>query len=352
MIQTIPIYIQIREYLLTLINQNKSVEGYKLPSENQLASKFKSSRIPAIKALKALEEEGIIIRHQGQGTYINANSKSIPTKQRVINFIVPGPGSLLVTEIINGIYEFCNNNNIILNITISYGDAETEARQIKYAIESGCSGILLYPVDNDVYSNEILNLVTTDFPVVLIDRKLPGLNISYVSCNHYSQGYNATKCLIDKGHKKIGFISMPLTFASSVYDRFSGHEKAMIDAFSNIDSINILQTPYSDLPIAENAIYNFLNENNFTAIITNNGIASSLVYKFIIEKKLKIPDDISLMLFDNEFKGLEYLIYGKPYYIDQHAYEIGYSAAELLLGLIEKTASRQSIIINESIVDY
>ena len=51
------LYKQIKEYLLQLIADNKYVSHYKLPSENQLAVKFNSSRITAKKAYTELQEE-------------------------------------------------------------------------------------------------------------------------------------------------------------------------------------------------------------------------------------------------------------------------------------------------------
>jgi len=347
-----PIYDQIKSYLMSLITQNSKVESYKLPSENQLALKFKSSRMPAVRALKALEDEGLIIRHKGRGSYINYENADSLLKKKHIRFIVSDSASLLSTELINGICDFCSDNDINFTTAFSKNDVEKESEVLKYAANDGCNGILLYPVDNDFYSNDILNLVTTAFPVVLVDRKLHGLNLSCVSGNHFSQGYNAAKCLIEKGHKDIGFISMPLTYASSVYDRYSGYEKAMIEKFGSKGVTSTLQTPYADRTVAQKAIYDYLDSNHFTAIITNNGVASGLIYKYVIDKNLTIPDDIALMLFDNEFKELEYLIHGTPYYIDQNAYTIGYRAAELLLKLIENAAEIQNILIEESIVDY
>lgn len=347
-----PIYLQIKEYLMQLIDLNYDIKNYKLPSENQLAIKFNSSRLPAIKALKILEDEGIVFRQQGKGTFINTNKPLINPKSNTIYLIIPYTAGLLMSNIIEGINSFCQQKNIILSILLSHDDSVLEAKLIKYAFDSKSLGILLYPVDNDIYSNEILNLVIENFPVVLIDRKLHGLNLSYVACNHYNQGYNATKCLIGKGHTNIGFISMPLSFASSVSDRNAGYEDAILEHFGKLNYVRRLEISYADVQIAENAINEFLNENNFTAIITNNGIAGNLVYKNLISRKLSIPSDVSVMLFDNEFKGIEYLMYGKPFYVDQNPYEIGKNAMELLWNLIYNEAKPTSLMIDETIVDY
>lgn len=66
-VKTLPIYRQIEEFVKTLIEQNQHNPDYKLPSENQLASKFNASRITVKKALNNLQDAGIIYRMQEKG---------------------------------------------------------------------------------------------------------------------------------------------------------------------------------------------------------------------------------------------------------------------------------------------
>ena len=69
--RSIPVYKQIRNHLEELIARNRNVPNYKLPSENQLANLFHTSRIPVKRALDELEAEGIIYRRQGKGSFIS-----------------------------------------------------------------------------------------------------------------------------------------------------------------------------------------------------------------------------------------------------------------------------------------
>ena len=52
-----PLYKQIKAHLNALIEQNMHNPKYRLPSENQLAAQFGTSRIPVIQAMRELEEE-------------------------------------------------------------------------------------------------------------------------------------------------------------------------------------------------------------------------------------------------------------------------------------------------------
>ena len=95
-----PLYAQIRDYLLEMIQQNRQTPNFRLPSENQLAIKFGASRISAKHALDALEQEGLIYRQQGRGSFIR--SSTAPAVAAAKGFF-PG-GIALITSFISTLF--------------------------------------------------------------------------------------------------------------------------------------------------------------------------------------------------------------------------------------------------------
>jgi len=71
-----PLYLQARQYLLSLIEDGTFQHGEQLPSEADLAAQLGISRPTLREALHNLEREGIIIRKHGVGTFV---SRYIPT---------------------------------------------------------------------------------------------------------------------------------------------------------------------------------------------------------------------------------------------------------------------------------
>ena len=67
-----PYYIQIKNYLYSLIKKGK--EGDPLPSENELAKQFSVSRGTAKQAIMDLVYEGEAYRKKGKGTFIHSSS--------------------------------------------------------------------------------------------------------------------------------------------------------------------------------------------------------------------------------------------------------------------------------------
>ena len=113
-----PLYEQLKLYIKQLIADNAEKEDYVLPSESQLVHAFSVSRITAKRTLNDLEDEGLIVRVKGRGSYISPHitrkeamallnqpekNKSKITTKNVLSVIVPDITSRYYINIVNGI---------------------------------------------------------------------------------------------------------------------------------------------------------------------------------------------------------------------------------------------------------
>ena len=71
------LYQQLADSLRDKIYEGKYAFGDKLPSERSLAEKFGISHLTVRKALAILDEEGMLLRVQGKGTFVRAQKYSI-----------------------------------------------------------------------------------------------------------------------------------------------------------------------------------------------------------------------------------------------------------------------------------
>ncbi|MEI3607248.1 GntR family transcriptional regulator [Pseudogracilibacillus sp. SE30717A] len=67
----VPLYQQLKEFIIENIDKNVWKPGDKIYSENQLFEKFDVSRNTAKKAIEDLVQEGILYRIQGKGTFVS-----------------------------------------------------------------------------------------------------------------------------------------------------------------------------------------------------------------------------------------------------------------------------------------
>lgn len=65
-----PLYTLIKDRLLEQIESGVYSEGQRLPSEEELARRFGTSRVTLREALRVLEESGYVVRRQGVGTFL------------------------------------------------------------------------------------------------------------------------------------------------------------------------------------------------------------------------------------------------------------------------------------------
>jgi len=66
-----PLYLQLRDRLLTMIREGVYAPHERLPSERKLAKKFNVSRLTVRQALSSLMHQGIVYTRIGKGTYVN-----------------------------------------------------------------------------------------------------------------------------------------------------------------------------------------------------------------------------------------------------------------------------------------
>lgn len=65
-----PLYVQIREIIITKIERNELKPGDQIPTEAYLTKKYGVSRITVRKAVQDLVDDDILIRKQGKGTFV------------------------------------------------------------------------------------------------------------------------------------------------------------------------------------------------------------------------------------------------------------------------------------------
>ncbi|MGI6675194.1 MAG: LacI family DNA-binding transcriptional regulator [Bacilli bacterium] len=131
-------------------------------------------------------------------------------------------------------------------------------------------------------------------PSLFIDYYSPLYSLNFMYNNNHETAYKLTTYLIEKGHRKIGFIGN-INKTAAVFDRYFGYLKAMManglrysanwHINENIELSHLLfDLPLSDMP---------------TAFICHCDAAAQKLYSILSFNGFKIPDDISVVSFDN-----------------------------------------------------
>lgn len=334
---TLYIYEQIKDYLTKLIVANRNTPNYMLPSEQQVSQKFQASRVSVRKAFDLLEEEGVIYRVRGKGSFIQHgyNTSMLAAKEDPMNcyvFIVPEVSSHFVQNICNGMLAAGAELGLKILILSSANSTQLERDNIATAIRLQCAGILLMPVDENHYDDSILSLSISKFPTLFIDRRLYGLNIGCISSDHHLIGYNATEYLLNKGHGNILYFTLS-RMISSVRQRLEGYEDALNKHLRGKFRRYILNVEnyMDDVTTLYQDICNYLKDNpQVTGFITGCGNPALYLVKALQNLGRTIGKDCDVVFLDDDSGDISVLIDYEIPTIVQDGYEIGRTAIRSL----------------------
>ncbi len=350
---TTPLYQQIKNYLDTIIKQHFNDPEFRLPSENQIATQFGSSRVPVIQALRELEDEGKIYRLQGQGSFIKTDYVELNQPEIHICLLIPQVHNYYCSEIIKGARAFLDQHHAKLFISTTDDDPKLESEMIETVRSMQFQGLLFFPVIHNTYNDAILNLAISKFPTVFVARNMSRLNVSSVFCDPYNCVFHAVEYLHARGFSDVGFISEPTSYSVFYEKRLQGYQNAMQqyyrDSQNAVVEIDFFSKSNSNLEekIA-NDLYFFMESHpDITAFISTD---QALVpfYQYLLSKKA--PEKKYTILTFDSTNNLNFFPYQNLIVIDQNPFKIGYLGAEQLYMQIMQHAPIQNIDVPERFI--
>jgi LacI family transcriptional regulator len=169
----------------------------------------------------------------------------------------------------------------------------------------------------------------TDAPIVSIDPLMSEPSYASVHATNYQGAMAAMEYLTSLGHKRIGFISGRAELESSTR-RLMGYRDGMKKAGLRVDERLIASGDYTTETGVSCARQLLSLDNPPTAIFASNDQMAMGVYQVAQEMGLRIPEDLSVIGFDNimesKYMGLTT--------VDQFISDMGYVATQMLIKLI------------------
>jgi DNA-binding LacI/PurR family transcriptional regulator len=176
--------------------------------------------------------------------------------------------------------------------------AEKEAEGIRYARQTGFTGIVLWHEGGSANVN-LIQQTRTEMPIVAIDRRVQGVELDYVGTDNFAGGYQATKHLIDQGHTRIAHLTRLETNDAAV-GRLRGYQQALTDAGLEVNPRHILLALDGGRRLDSEALrHAFTGPNAPTAIFLLADFWAPVVYSELRNVGLRVPQDVSLVGFDD-----------------------------------------------------
>ncbi len=329
-------YVAIRTWILDNIENYVFKHGEKLPSENLLCKKFAISRQTVRNAFEDLEKSGIVRRVKGSGTYVAKSLKEKRTK--TIGVLTSYINGYIFPSVLQGIEETFSSKGFGMDLGITYNKVEAERRFLERMMDANISGLLVEGSKTALPSPNIglyKEFIRREIPLVFIHNfypellyKCPSILMDDKQCSK-----KITEYLIKKGHVDIaGFFKYD---DIQGFRRYEGYLQALLEANIPINEeiIGWFSTSTQDALFNWNNYPVLENINKCTAIVCYNDQMASKMYNYFYENGIKIPDDISMVgyddAFDNPMTRLELTTVKHP------KKELGRYAANVLMEMLE-----------------
>lgn len=175
--------------------------------------------------------------------------------------------------------------------------AEEEQQAIQFLLDLRCDAIIIYPRFLTIDALDLI-IDQCDKPVMVVNRKLRKHQSHCICCDHKGSSFNATKYLIEQGHRDIAFITGSLDSPTAI-ERLSGYKEAL-NTFS-LPVQNDLIIPGKWTPISgATAISQLIaNKISFSAVLASNDEMAIGAMKTLSDARISVPAKVSVIGFDN-----------------------------------------------------
>jgi len=306
---------------------------------NVLHGRVHKMKEETLQKISRIIKETKYVPHMGGRLLANYGSRIIGViisheKRDIINF-AQRP---FFSEIIGGLEEYIRRNGYFMML---YTAANVE-ECLRMAGAWNLEGLIVLGCNMEECSQFLNNI---SIPLVFIDSYFLNDKLPYacIGLKDREGGYLMAKHLIDKGHRKICFLTVGNLKRGVFYERYRGCKQAMKD-----HRLPFGENDYISIPTDSNQIGAFLQDfmtgkmKNYTALFFAFDLLALHAISFFQKNGIRIPEDISVCGFDgNVFSGL---FMPSLTTIRQNVPDKAAAAVNMLIQLIRKENPKQRII--------
>lgn len=304
----------VRDYIQNSIDSGHFVPGDQLPTDDELSERLSVSRPTIARAMRDLEQLGLIRRRVGAGTFVEA--KSSESEQR-LGLLIPELGN---TEIFEPVCAEIARTAQPFGYSLQWGDAgvidnsdakegrlavsaERAERACKSFIDEGVTGVFFVPMvstrqDEDADRRILDRLDAAGIAVVLLDRdvsQFPERSLyDLVTVNHLSGQIKLCEHLLKSGRKRIAYLQWPGT-SDSMEQRLAGYQLALVRAGHIYNPEWVHQGDARDREFIER----ILSDHSPDAFTCENDVVAAHLMQTLSTLGVRVPDEIAVVGFDD-----------------------------------------------------
>ena len=301
----------------------------------------------------------------------NALARSLVTQKTftigvLMEVLDTDPALSVLRGLEHGMQQIPGGDQYTLIYTSSFGDVKRKARQLQYLTRGRADGIIIF--GSQICNDELISrLAETEFPIVLIENDLSAARADRVLVDNVGGAFEATETLIRAGHRKIAHIAGNMNLKITM-DRMQGYTNALQYYGIPVDRNLIAFPDFSALPgnqrqpMGWDALFVEQGYIEMKRMLAEGIVPDALfvptdflafgAMRALQEASLRVPQDVSIIGFDNEIAVAARLGCPPVTSVVQPLQEAGRKAVELCLKRIgDPGRATERIILNTSQVN-
>jgi len=267
-----------------------------------------------------------------------------------IGFVIKEANNPYYSETLVGIQEVAHEKGFLTYVSSSEGRFDREQQIIEQFANKDLDGLIITPILNgDTDLSHLFDLKRNNIPFVLLED-IRGLQADLVDIDNVQASGTAVQHLIELGHERIVHFAGP-SYSEHTQERIEGVHRAFSRSPLVFNDDTVVNTGDSFEEGYERSLDVFAEWNGeVTGVTCYNDLVALGVMKGLRELGISVPDDISIVGFD-DLKLLDYFpIPLTTIRVPKH--EMGHRATDLLLDQIDSgtTGSPTQIVLDAELV--
>jgi len=218
-------------------------------------------------------------------------------------------------------------------------EKEKQLEPPRLTADGSIDGLIVIGKLEKEYLERILKILQV--PVVLLDFRCEESGCSSVMSNNYIGMYKITRYLLKKGHRNIGFVGEVET-NENLCDRYFGYRKVMEEWGVPVNKEWVIADP---MVVSQRAAIS-LPKALPTAFVCCNDYVAGFLYDRLSQMGYRVPEDISLVGYDNYLYGHSLAKKLTTYNVDMK--EMATAAVKMLVKKINGKSDYYNIVYLDS----
>lgn len=293
----------LRDYLLGELKSGRLLPGQALPTELDLSRRLRISRNTIRQAFGELEQNGLIRRVRGKGTFVKDSQPSKTKGLRVFALVLPELRGGYYPSIIRTFEEEADKLNYQVMNCNSGNDIRKQADIVLQLIDKQVAGVAMVPATTPATPpHQVIQLQKHGIPVVFCHRRVEGVSAPLLALPFFDVGRRTGLALVEHGHCRVAYMDSYRAKSSDAFESGLRWALESVGASLPADLICYGSGSNPDPNAHEQEALAQLKKllsmpEPPTAIVTGFTSFAELLYMLLGDLGLRVPQDISLFSF-------------------------------------------------------